>query len=162
MKKSRGFTLAELVIFLVIAAVLAAAALMYYRPTEIQARYQAERLRSDLRHMQMLAVNWNVMLRLVTTGTSYAVHCATSTTAPCPASTATPITDPATAEPFTVALQQGLALTGPDSGGAITLDFDALGRPRRAAGLLTADATLTVTGYTVTVLAITGYMTVTP
>jgi hypothetical protein len=158
----------ELVIFMMITAVISVTAVLAYRPNDVNARYQAEQLRSDMRHMQMLASTWGLTLRLSATGGSYSVQCASVTVAPCPASTATPVTDPATGAQFLVSLQTGLTLAGPtESAVAITLDFDALGRPRNAAGLIVNDAVMTMTAsggpvYTVAIKPVTGFAVVSP
>jgi hypothetical protein len=145
-----------------IAAILATVAFLSYQPSDIKARYQAERLRSDLRHTQMLAMTWGVTLRMTTAASSYTVSCATATTGPCPAVLGNPVTDPATGQNFTVAIEPGFALAP-----AATFDLDALGRPRDSLGaLLAGDTAFTVTAgatiYTVTVRPLTGFALVTP
>ena len=128
---ARGWTIAELVMVLVIAAVLATVVAMRFRPLETLSLQQAERLRNDLRHAQMLALAWGRPLRLTTAAGGYSVSCVTAGTAPCNAS---PVIDPATGQPFSVTLETGLTLGGP-----ATLDFDAIGAP-------SAGATFTVSG----------------
>jgi hypothetical protein len=168
-RAARGVTLIELVIFMIIAVAIFITANLIYRPNDVKARYQAEQLRSDMRHMQMLASSWGLMLRLATAAGSYSVRCASVTVAPCPALTTTPVTDPATGAQFLVTLQGGLALAGPtESAAAITLDFDALGRPRNAAGLIVNDAVMTVTAaggapvFTLNIKPLTGFGVVSP
>src|SRR3954454_14094838 len=71
-----GFTLVELVIYMIVATALAVVAVLSYKPKDTKARYQAEKLRTDLRHAQMLASTQNATLRVtVTAGTpgSYSV-----------------------------------------------------------------------------------------
>lgn len=151
----RGWSLVELVLVLVVAGLLAFFAVRSFQPKEAIALEQAERLRNDLRHMQMLAMTWGQPLRLTAGATSYSVSCVTaSASPPCNAS---PVIDPATGNPYSVTLEPGLTLAGP----GFTLDFDALGRPRNGASLITAAATFTISGAsaarTVTVAPITGF-----
>jgi MSHA pilin protein MshC len=154
---SAGWTLLELVVVMMVAGLLAFFALRVFQPKEALALEQAERLRNDLRHMQMLAITWGQALRLTAAATSYSVSCVTAgATAPCNAS---PVVDPATGKAYTVNLESGLSLTGP----GFTLDLDALGRPKNGAALLTANATFTIGGAsatrTVVVAPLTGFAT---
>lgn len=125
-----------------------------FQPRESIALQQAERLRDDLRHAQMLAITWNQALRVSTTAAGYSVSCVAAGAAPCNAS---PVIDPATRKPFSVSLESGLTLAGP----GFTLDLDALGRPKSGASLITAVATYTIGGAlvarTVTVAPLTGF-----
>lgn len=161
-----GWTLIELVIVLVVVAILAYFVVRTFQPKEALALQQAERLRNDLRHIQMLALTWNRALRLTVAAGSYQVCCLDPAMAACvidpappPPSpcTANPVIDPATGRPFTVALEAGLAL------GGANLDFDALGRPRNGAALLAVNANFNITGAsaarTVVVAPITGFAT---
>lgn len=126
-----GWTLAELVMVLVIASVLGYLAILRFRPLEVQSLQQADRLRNDLRHAQMLALTWGRPLRLTSAAGSYSVSCVTAGAAPCNVS---PVIDPATGQPFATTLESGLTLGGP-----ATLDFDAIGVP-------SAGVTFTVSG----------------
>lgn len=152
----RGWSLLELVVVITAAAVLALFAVRAFQPKEALALEQAERLRNDLRHMQMLAITWGQPLRLTTAASSYSVSCVSAGAAPCDAS---PVVDPATGKAYTVNLESGLSLAGP----GFTLDLDALGRPRNGAALVTANATFTISGAsaarTVVVAPITGFAT---
>jgi Tfp pilus assembly protein FimT len=167
---TRGVTLIELVIYLTIAAVLGAVALLSYKPNETKARYQAERLRTDLRHAQMLALSHTRALRVDMTaglGGSYTVSaiggvgsgvCTTSA-----------LTDPATNSSFSVSIDADLTLAG-----TATIDLDSLGRPASCAGnpctcavsALDPAASYSVTGgsatYTVQLKPVSGFATVTP
>jgi prepilin-type N-terminal cleavage/methylation domain-containing protein len=134
-----GWSLTELTIVIAVAAVLATVAFLRFRPLDVQAIQQAEGLRNDLRHMQMLALTWLQPLRLTTAAGSYSVACVTAGAAPCDVS---PVIDPATGQPFSVSLHAGLSLTGP----GFTLDFDAVGRPKNGASFITANATFSITG----------------
>jgi prepilin-type N-terminal cleavage/methylation domain-containing protein len=152
----RGWSLLELVIVLTVAAVLALFAVRTFQPKEALALEQAERLRNDLRHMQMLAITWGQPLRLTTAASSYSVGCVTAGAAPC---NVTPVIDPATGASYLVNLESGLTLTGP----GFTLDMDALGRPKNGAALIAASATFTISGAsvarTVVVAPLTGFAT---
>ena len=141
---------------LVIGGVLAFFAVRTFQPKDALALEQAERLRNDLRHVQMLAITWGQALRLTAGAASYSVSCVTAAaTPPCNAS---PVIDPATLKDYAVSLESGLSLAGPG-----TLDFDALGRPKNGATLLTANATFTISGASaarsVVVAPLTGFAT---
>ena len=168
---SAGFGLLELVIVIVVIAILGIVATVAYKPTEITARYQAERMRTDLRHAQMLALTRNQALRLTVAaglGGSYAVNAIGGVgTGPC---TTSALTDPATNNPFTVTVDAALTLAGTAS-----VDFDMLGRPASCAGnpcacavLVAADpvASYSIAGgaatYTVDLRRISGYSSITP
>jgi hypothetical protein len=143
------------VIVLVVSAILIYFVVRVFQPKEALALQQAERLRNDLRHMQMLALTWNQALRLNVAATSYTVSCVTaSANQPCDLA---PVIDPPTGRPYSVSLEPGLTLAGP----GFTLDLDALGRPKNGAAFITAAATFTITGASsarsVTVAPITGF-----
>ena len=138
-----------------------------FQPKEALALQQAERLRNDLRHMQMLAITWNQALRVTTTAAipgpcspptqaKYEVSCVTAgVNPPC---NAAPVIDPATGSPYVVRLECGLDLLGP----GFTFDLDALGRPKNGAAFA-ASATFRITGAsverTVVVAPLTGFAT---
>jgi type II secretory pathway pseudopilin PulG len=151
-----GWTLVELVVVLAVSAIIVYFVVRSFQPKEAVALQQAERLRSDLRHMQMLAITWGEALRLNTAATSYSVSCVTAgVNPPC---NAAPVIDPATGRPFQVDLESGLDLAGP----GFTLDLDALGRPKDGAAFIVANATLTISGAsvprTVVVVPLTGFV----
>lgn len=152
-----GWTLIELVIVLVVAALLVYFTVRAFQPKEALALQQAERLRNDLRHVQMLALTWNQALRLDVAATSYTVSCVTASVNP-PCNVA-PVIDPATGRAYLVSLEPGLTLAGP----GFTLDLDALGRPMNGAAFITADAGFTISGASsarnVVVAPITGFAT---
>lgn len=141
---------------LIVASTLTYFVIRALSPRDSIALQQAERLRNDIRHAQMLAMTWNQALRITASGTGYSVSCVTAGAAPCNAS---PVIDPAGRGPFLVALESGLSLAGP----GFTLDIDSLGRPRNGASLITANATYTISGGSaariVTVAPITGFVT---
>ena len=136
-------------------------------PKQPQALMQAERLRDDLRHMQLLAMTWNQSLRLTVTAAAppnpaqYSVACVIAGAAPC---NAIPVLDPGRAGLFLVNLEPGLdlgLLIG--AGASLSLDMDPLGRPRNGAALINANSTFTVSGggvaRTVVLLPLTGFAT---
>ena len=156
---------------MLIASVLASVVFLSYSSNDVKARYQAERLRSDLRHAQMLAITLNRPLLFTATtgaGGSYAVSQLNNTTC-----VAGALTDPATNDPFSAALDAAVTL-----GGAATLYFDHVGRPASACNEDVASALCkcTLSGnpaanytvssgsktYTVEIKGVTGFVTVTP
>jgi type II secretory pathway pseudopilin PulG len=169
---SFGGTLVELVIALVIIGTLATVVGVSYKSDDTKARYQAERLRTDLRHAQMIAVAQNKTVRITTTvglGGTYTVTRVSVGSATC---TTSALTDPATNASFAVALDSALSLGG---GPATPLDFDELGRPSTCTvvssvctcALLTSNpSAYTVQGgsttYTVQVAATSGFASVSP
>lgn len=157
-RRCDGWTLIELVIVLVVAALLVYFAVRSFQPKAAIALEQAERLRDDVRHTQMLAITWNQALRINVLAGSYSVQCVVAGVAPC---NVNPVIDPATGSPYQVNLQQGLALAGP----GFTMRLDMLGRPRNnaTAALILAPATYRITGggpeRTVVVTQLTGFVT---
>ncbi len=162
----RGMTLFEFVVVVTIVVVLAIAALPYFSTTRANVGYQAEQLRNDIRHMQFLAVNWGVPLELVTgssPSSSYSVQCPKAISGTACASTGT-VTDPATGQAFSVALESGIQLTTVPG---TAMDMDALGRPSTgcssACALTNAENTYTMsdgtTSWTLTVTRLTGLPT---
>jgi prepilin-type N-terminal cleavage/methylation domain-containing protein len=169
-KRSGGFSFIELIVTIVMMGVLSAVAV-----TSISAKaqhsvtVQADQFRSDLSHLQLLAISQGVRLKLTvaSTATGYSVYCAVDVTLPCPPSTATPITDPATGAPFSVTLTDGVRfLTGTGTSGPGNYYFDSLGRPvstATTAALVTGTTTFSLNGVgratavDVTVLPITGF-----
>jgi prepilin-type N-terminal cleavage/methylation domain-containing protein len=165
--RHRGVSLIELLIGLVIVAVLGVVVVSLYQPSTIKARYQAERLRGDLRHAQMVALAQNVALLVhvvAGAGGTYSVN--SLATAGC---TVSALTDPATGSPFSVAVDSSLTLTGGD------IYLDSLGRPATSCSgtpcscaPATSDPAMsyTVSGggatSTVALKPITGFVSVTP
>jgi hypothetical protein len=162
--RAGGWTLAEFSMIVVIAAVLVYMSVRVFAPLEAQAFQQAERLRNDVRHIQMLALTWNQPLRLtLASATSYEVCClnaamtaCTTGAAPCAAN---PVVDPATGRSFRVDLESGLTVSGTSP-----LEFDKLGRPCNGAALRTGSVSLAIaggpSGRSVVIAPITGFASV--
>ena len=150
-----GFSLLEITVVVVIAAIMVFFAARVFQPKEALALQQAERLRSDLRNVQMLAITWSQPLRVTTAAGNYSISCVTAGTAPCNVS---PVVNPASGQAYLVNLEPGLTLSGP----GFSLDLDALGRPKNGAALITTTATFTISGAstarTVVVAPITGFV----
>ena len=165
-----GVTLVELVIAMLVVAILASVVALSYQSNDVKARYQAERLRTDLRHAQMLATTLNRPLLFAITagvGGSYSVSRLDSIT--CAASA---LTDPATNAAFTVSVDSAVALSGTAS---FYLDY--MGRPASACAVVSAACMCTTASadpaasytiasgggsYTVQVKPVSGFVTVTP
>jgi prepilin-type N-terminal cleavage/methylation domain-containing protein len=151
---SRGFTLIELVMVMIVIAIVAA----YTVVNNLSAgsytlRSQAEMLAANLRHAQSMATTRGRSLRVtLTAGTNgtYSVSCVTAGSSPC---NVTPVLDPATNTSFSTTVQKDVVIAGP-----ATLDFDNFGKPS-AAGTYTL--TYGSNTFTVTVAAVTGFITVT-
>lgn len=153
-----GFTLVELVIVMVLIGILSTTVV-----TSINAQAQhsvttqADTLRRNLSHIQLLAISQSTRLRLTvaSNGASYTVSACTTPSC----STTTAFTDPATGLNFSVALTNGVTLSPAGN----TLDFDSLGRPQSGGSLISANPARTYTlcgsgrNVTVSVLPITGF-----
>lgn len=148
--QQRGFTLLELVIVLVILGALAAFAVPRFSPSDNTVAAQADRLARDLRHAQALAMNQGRRLAFeLPSAAAYRVTAGGST-----------ITDPATQQPFLVALENTVSVSGTG------VSFDSLGRPVVAGSLLGVPRVYTLSGTsrtaTVTLSPVTGFVTVSP
>lgn len=163
--RTKGFSLIELVMIIVVMGILGIVVLTRYRPAELSVSVEADRLMRDIRHMQMLAITWGQALRFTPAGATYSVRCASgSAVAPCNGAAA--VIDPAIGTAFTRTLTTGVTITA-----GASFDVDALGRPGTwAAGptftLSTAipAASFTLTGggetSTVSVTRLTGFVSV--
>jgi len=147
---SRGFTLIEVVLVLLIAGILGAYLVPRLDIAGTSVTADATALGRDLRHAQALAMNEGRTLTFATVGSSgYRVADSGGTT----------ITDPDGHQPYQVALGNGVAV----SGGPVR--FDSLGRPVDGTGsLLGSPTVLSVSGNghtdTVTVTPVTGFVSV--
>lgn len=157
-----GFTLIEMIVVLSIIGVLAVSVMVQMNATSARAAVnQADQLRRDLSHIQMLALSWGVTLRLSTAadGKSYSVTCrGTNAYTPCTTLDMVP-TDPATGRSFSVILTDNV-LIAPTSN---LVDFDSLGRPTSGGVIITTNPARTYTlsgngaSATVTLRPVTGF-----
>jgi len=157
-----GFSLVELVIVIVVVGVMSVyAAARNVSSAEVTLPSQAQKMASDIRHMQTLATAWGRRLSLsVAAGANgvYSVSCAVSGATPCDVS---PVIDPATGSSFSVTVQKGVVLAGS------ALYVNSLGQPSDSSGVPIASVTtytLSSGGSTETIsmAALSGLLTVTP
>lgn len=136
----RGYSLAELVIVIVIAAILAALAIPLFNQPQIDATWYHEQVRAGVRYAQRTAVaQRRPVFVLVEPGPRLALCYAD----PCGAR----VTELATGNDFVLNAPSGVAL----SISASPLSFNGLGQP-------SSGATVNVGGKLVTVNAETGYV----
>jgi MSHA pilin protein MshC len=139
-RSSRGYSLAELVIVIVIAAIMAALAIPQFNQPQIDATWYHEQVRSGVRYAQRTAVaQRRQVFVLVEAGPRLALCYAD----PCGAR----VTELATGNDFLLNAPSGVAL----SISASPLSFNGLGQP-------SSGATVSVGGKTVTINAETGYV----
>jgi MSHA pilin protein MshC len=142
-RAARGATLAELVVVIVIAAILAAIVFPQFSPTGIDAAWYHEQVRSAVRHAQRTAVAQRLPVYVVVEAgpprlsLCYAPGCGAGTR----------LTQPGSTDTFELAAPSGVPLAV----SASPLSFNGLGQP-------SSGATLTVGGRTVTVNPETGYV----
>lgn len=138
-----GFSLTELVIVIVIAAILAAFAIPQFNLREIDASWFHEQVRAGVRYAQRTAVAQRrcVFVSVAPTQLSLLYGDASC------AMTATPVRDLATDQPVVLAAPAGVALSAAPN----PFGFNGLGQPSAA-------ATVTVAGRAVVVNAETGYV----
>lgn len=162
--RSRGFSLVELIIVIVVLGILAATAMISIgAKAQHGVTTQADQFRRNLSHLQLLAISQGGRLMLKVETTGYSV--CNAGTANCDlANSGNAIDDPATGAKFSVALAEGVRFTSIPGTGSYY--FDTLGRPvQDAAGsALVAGATSfnlngvsRPTAVTVTVLPLTGF-----
>lgn len=130
-----GFTLFEVVVVVVLVSILAGTMMLKTTPVSDRAAInQADQLRRDLTHIQVLALGWSVALRLTVSSTGYTITCrSTNFGTPCTTTGGTPI-DPATGEEFKRTLTDNVSIaaactSGDSSTDCSIVDFDSLGRP---------------------------------
>jgi len=148
-----GFSLIELVSVMVILATIATLAAPRFVHHDATVPAQADQLGRIIRHAQALAMSRGFPLTVdIQSATSYAI---TDGATP----TASTIRDPS-GQLQTFSLQNGVTLAGAD------LEFDSLGRPISGGNLVTNTQNWTLSGgsntATVSVQAVTGFVSVTP
>ena len=155
-RRQTGFTFIELLIVMLVLGILGAYAMMKARSSaELTLPSQAQKMASDIRRVQSLAIGWGQRLRITAGASGYRVSCTSSVVAPCPTDTSLAVTDPATANSFVVALQKGVVFVDPTT---TTLDINSIGQPLAGASYtLSAGSTATIT-----VMPLSGFVAVTP
>ncbi|HSG77727.1 MAG TPA: GspH/FimT family pseudopilin [Burkholderiales bacterium] len=136
----KGFTLTELAIVIVIAAILAALVIPQFNIRDIDAAWYYEQVRSGVRYAQRTAVAQRRPVFVVVEAGPRLALCYAD---PC----GTRVTDLATGSPVLLDAPAGVALTISVS----PLSFNGLGQPSSA-------ATINVGGQTIIVNAETGYV----
>jgi prepilin-type N-terminal cleavage/methylation domain-containing protein len=148
---SAGFTLVEMVVVMLLAAILVAVTATRWDATDATAPSQADLLARNIRHMQMLAMSWGQSLSLTAAGSSYSVACVTTGVAPCNVS---PVIDPASGQAFSVTLSNGVTI------GAASTTIDSMGRPVPVTTSTTYTLNAGASTWTVSVAPLTGFTTV--
>jgi MSHA pilin protein MshC len=139
----QGFTLAELVIVIVIAAILAAVAIPQFNFREIDASWFHEQVRSGVRHAQRTAVAQRRCVFVSVTATQLSLLYGDASCA----ITATAVREIARDQNFVLTAPAGVTLSAAPN----PFSFNGLGQPSAA-------ASVSVSGRTVTVNAETGYV----
>lgn len=142
-RRSRGFTLAELVVVIVVAAILAAIAIPQFSFRDIDAAWFHEQARSAVRYAQRTAVAQRRCVFVSVTPTQLSLLYGD---AGC-AITATPVRELSTNQPLVASAPTGVTLSAAPN----PFSFNGLGQPSAAAAVA-------VGGRTITVNAETGYV----
>lgn len=141
-RRARGFTLAELVVVIVVAAILAAIAIPQFNQPQIDATWFHEQARSTVRYAQRAAV---AQRRCVFVSVAPPQLSLFYGNAGC-AITATPVADLASGQPVVLTAPAGVALGAAPN----PFRFNGLGQPSSAASVTVGSRTITVnaeTGY---------------
>lgn len=141
--RAQGFTLAELVIVIVVAAILAAIAIPQLNLRDIDATWFHEQVRSGVRYAQRTAVAQRRCVFVSVTPTQLSLLLGNSACA----ITATPVTELAKDQAFVLTAPTGITLSAAPN----PFSFNGLGQPSAA-------ATVSINGKIVTINAETGYV----
>jgi MSHA pilin protein MshC len=145
--RSKGFSLTELVVVIVIATILSAFAIARINTLGFDTEGFANRVAAMVRYAQKIAVSQRRTVFVVTTASNIKL-CYVDVATPCD----TPVREPPGTNAFSIAAPSNVVLS------ATSFSFDALGRPSAA-------TTITVTGdvaRNITVAAETGYVQYVP
>lgn len=142
-RRARGFTLTELAIVIVIAAILAAIVVPQFNLREIDASWFHEQVRSGVRYAQRTAVAQRRCVFVSVTPTQLSLLYGD----PACAITATAVRDLATNQAYVLTAPTGVTLGAAPN----PFSFNGLGQPSAA-------ATVSVAGNTVTINAESGYV----
>ena len=142
-RDARGFTLTELVVVMVIAAILSAFAISRINTTSFNTEGYANQVAAMVRYAQKLAVSQRRTVFVVTTASNIKL-CYTDATC------ASPVREPPGTDDFSHNAPSGVSLS------VASISFDALGKPN-AGGSITVTAS-GETPRTITIEAETGYV----
>lgn len=142
-RRPRGFTLAELVTVIAIAAILAALAIPQFSFRDIDASWFHEQVRSSVRYAQRTAVAQRRCVFVSVAATQLSLFYGDGSCA----ITAAPVTELATNQAYVINAPSGVTLSSAPN----PFSFNGLGQPSSA-------ASLSVSGRTVTVNAESGYV----
>ncbi len=144
----RGFTLFEVVLVLVLIGIISVAVIPSWNSAQVNLNRQSDLLARNLRHAQAVAIHRATPLTIDLSAAAYSVKDGVSV-----------ITDPATGDPFTVTLENGVTFSS-----FTDFDLDSLGRPSNGVSLLSTDTTQTMNGGSrsrvITITPVTGSVSV--
>ena len=148
MRSDSGFSLIELIITLLLLSVIAVSIAPSWNTAGVNLNRQSDLLARNLRHAQALAIHRATALTIDLSASAYSVKDGASV-----------ITDPATGDPFTVTLEDGVTFSS-----FTDFDLDSLGRPSNGVSLISTDTTQTLTGGSrsrvITITPLTGSVSV--
>ncbi|MFM7024731.1 MAG: Tfp pilus assembly protein FimT/FimU [Limnohabitans sp.] len=132
-----GLTLIELVAVVVVIGILSGfAAVRYSARYEQSLVMQADRLRRNLAHAQVLAISQSQRLQFTASGSQYSVQQCSNVAC----STTAALIDTSTGSAFAVTLDDGAVVSSP-----VSFLLDNLGRPATASGLIATAPAATLT-----------------
>lgn len=144
-RKTRGFTIVELIMVMIIAGILAAvAATRFFSASDFQSRGFADQVQSTLRYAQKEAIAQHRFV-CVAFPTSNSIALTINTTATCPGNNLASLDGSPTTS--IVANPASITFAGTPSG----FYFDALGKP-------SLGQVITISAYNITIEAETGYV----